>query len=73
MREGRRRSSGGVAIIYKSSINLAKVFIQHETTFEAVSTKLRLAVDLQSDVFCSCIYRPPKPMVSFLLDFEERF
>ena len=62
-------SGGGVAIVYKSQINLIKVFIGHEQSFEAVSAKLKLADG--SIVFCSCIYRPPKPLGSFLLDFEE--
>jgi exonuclease III len=63
------KAGGGVGIIYKSSINLVKVFVNSETSFEVINAKLKL-VD-GSIVFCSCIYRPPGPLGHFLSDFED--
>ena len=63
------QSGGGVALIYKNTIQLTKVFIGQTLSFEAVTAKMKMSNNMV--VLCSCIYRPPGPLGSFLTDFEE--
>ncbi|KAL5261656.1 hypothetical protein ACHWQZ_G007376 [Mnemiopsis leidyi] len=60
---------GGVALIYKSTVELVRVHITQFPTFEAVSAKLKMIN--KTVVLCTCIYRPPGPLSSFLTEFED--
>ena len=60
---------GGVALIYKSTVELIKVHITQFQSFEAVSAKLKMIN--KTVVLCTCIYLPPGPLCSFLTEFED--
>ena len=60
---------GGVALIYRSTVELIKVHITQFQSFEAVSAKLKMIN--KTVVLCTCIYRPPGPLCSFLTEFED--
>ena len=63
------RTGGGVALIYKNTVQLTKVFIGEAPTFEAIAAKMK--VSNKMTVLCSCIYRPPGPIGSFITDLED--
>ena len=58
------RTGGGTAIIYKSTVHLTKVFISESPTFEAIAAKMKMSNNMT--VLCSCIYRPPGPLGTFI-------
>ena len=60
---------GGVAIIYKSHLNLTQVFIKHGKSFESVSAKFRTKG--KDNVFCCCIYRTGPILNAFFEDFDD--
>ena len=60
---------GGVALIYKNTIQLTKVFIGDSATFEAIAAKMKMSNNMT--VLCLCIYRPPGTLGSFITDLEE--
>ena len=75
-RNRKNRSGGGVAIIYRSSIEiLSSKFETDFSTFESICLKIRTP-DHKS-CFLSCIYRPTKskknnaPFSEFLSDFNK--
>ena len=59
---------GGVAVIFKPSIKLVRVFISHGDSFEAVSVKVVLPN--AKNLLCSCIYRTGS-LTSFYQEFDE--
>lgn len=65
----KEKTGGGVAVIYKASLKLVRVFHNQSELFESISVKVKLQDG--TSVLTSCLYRPPGSMRHFLSDFEE--
>ena len=61
-------AGGGVAIIFKPSIDVVKIFYDHAKSFESVCVKLKLQDG--TSLLCGCIYRTGN-MGNFINDFDE--
>ena len=59
---------GGVAIIFKSTMKVVKMFIRHPGSFESVSVKLKCYDGI--NLFCSCLYRTGN-LGNFINDFDQ--
>ena len=65
----RKDSTGvGVAIIYKPTIKLIRVFVNHANTFESVCVKIMLPDN--KSLLCCCIYRTGA-VSTFFSDFDD--
>lgn len=60
---------GGVAIIYKPSLKITRVTVNHNSSFESITAKVKLQDN--SFILCSCIYRADGSIPSFLSDFDN--
>ena len=68
------RSGGGVAIIYRKSLQISLLTLQSHSTFETCSLKIKTP---NGSIHCSCVYRPSPSMInnssfkSFLVEFND--
>ena len=62
-------TGGGVAIISKWSLKIAKIFLNHGKTFESVSAKLFLPSG--KSVLCCCIYQTGPILQQFVSEFDQ--
>lgn len=60
---------GGVAIIYKPLFKVIRVTVNHNTSFESVTAKVKLQDN--SFILCSCIYRADGRIPTFLSDLDN--
>ena len=63
-----KTAGGGVAIVYKASLKVIRIFIDHPDSFESVSVKLKCPDN--SSVFCCCVYRTGV-LGNFNNDFDQ--
>ena len=61
-------AGGGVAIIFKPTLKVIKIFLNHTKSFESVSVKLKLQDN--TSLFCCCIYRSGN-VGTFISDFDN--
>ena len=60
---------GGVAIVFKSNLNLVQVHLKHGTSFESVSAKLKS--ESGDNISYSCMYRTGPVSKLFFEEFDE--
>ena len=63
-----QNAGGGVAIIFKPTCKVVKIFHNHANSFESVSVKLKLQDS--TSLICTCIYRTGN-MGNFINDLDD--